>query len=233
MRNIPVLAEKAAHVAAGRAHREYSRTRQKMVERLLLDRINLQRCGRTIAEAVKFAALIDAYEAKSGLPFPDVAMPRAEIAMRAAIGRGLPPTRLVQLLGSLEHFQIFHCQPLLLLSTLLYASHMLRAAALIHPIEKVADAGALAPHQFKIFAAIKIRRVCTVKRFHAPVDVRAVPGMQPVAFRRDPVIAKRHEDASDRARHYAHAIQRFRESARTRSERARADDGRMAPGPFR
>src|ERR1700683_5800008 len=117
-----------------------------MVERLLLDRINLQRSRRAIPQALQPPALIDANETKSSLPFPNVAMPRTEIAMRAAIGRCLPPAGLVQLLGSLENFQIFHCQPLLVLSTLLYASHMLRAAALIHPIEKVTHARALPPH---------------------------------------------------------------------------------------
>src|SRR5256885_12956426 len=44
-RNVPVLAKKAAHVAARRAHAEHPSTWQKMAQRFLLDGINLQ-CGR-------------------------------------------------------------------------------------------------------------------------------------------------------------------------------------------
>src|ERR1700683_1522408 len=144
-----------------------------MVERLLLDRINLQRCGRAIAEAVKAATLIDADKTKPGLSVADVAMPRAKIAVRAPIRRRIPPARFVEVLGLLEDFQIFHsrhCFP----RNPLYAANSLRAAALVHPIEKVTDASALAPHQLKIFSAVEICGFRTVKRFHAPVNVRAI-----------------------------------------------------------
>ena len=68
--NIPVLAEKAAHIAARGAHTEHASAGKKMIERLLLDGINLQSCGRAVTEAEKLAILIYTDEAKTGLAGP-------------------------------------------------------------------------------------------------------------------------------------------------------------------
>src|ERR1700732_3094527 len=95
-RYVPVLAEEAAHVASGRAHREDPRARKKMVERLFLDGVDLQR-GRTgVAEAVELAAPSRANEAESGLPVADVTMPRTEIAVEFSSGPRLPPASFVE-----------------------------------------------------------------------------------------------------------------------------------------
>src|SRR6202140_361837 len=108
LRNIPVLAEEAAHIAARRAHAENARARQKMVQRLFLDGINLQRRRRAISQAVKLAAFIDADETKSSLAGIDVAVARTKIAVNAAVCFRFPPARFVQCIGFLEDFQLRH-----------------------------------------------------------------------------------------------------------------------------
>src|SRR6202162_6090423 len=106
--DIPVLAEKAAHVATRRAQRKNLRARQKMVERLFLDGVNLQGGGRSVAQAVELAALVDADEAESRLALADVTVARAEIAMDPAAGLRLPPAGLVQRLRFLKELQFAH-----------------------------------------------------------------------------------------------------------------------------
>ncbi len=106
--DVPVLAEKAAHVAARGTHGKHARARQEMVQRLFFDGIDLQRSGCRISEAVELAALIRADKAKAALPFPDVAVPGTQIAMHAPLGHGLPPAGLVQGLSFLEYFQVLH-----------------------------------------------------------------------------------------------------------------------------
>src|SRR5260370_36739576 len=90
-RDIPVLAEEAAHVAACRAHTEDASARQKMIQRLLLDGINLQGCRRAVSQAIEFSVLIDADEAESRLTRPDVAMPRTKITVDLPRRFQLPP----------------------------------------------------------------------------------------------------------------------------------------------
>src|SRR5260370_26537603 len=89
--NVPVSAEEAAHIAPGGAHAEDTRPRQKMIQRLFLDGINLQRGGRSIAQAVELSAFIDANETESRLSRVDVAMARTKIAVRTADGLRFPP----------------------------------------------------------------------------------------------------------------------------------------------
>src|SRR5438445_6179965 len=79
-----------------------------MIERLLFHRIDLQRGGGGVAQAVEFSALVDADEAEAALPIADVAMPRAEIAMHLVARFGLPPPRFVQGFSFLEDLQLLH-----------------------------------------------------------------------------------------------------------------------------
>jgi hypothetical protein len=104
--NVPVLAEEAAHVTAGRAHAEDASSREKVIQRLFLDGIDLQRGGRAITQAVKLAAFIDANKAEACLTGINVAVARAQITMNAAVGFRLPPTRFVQSIRFLEDFQL-------------------------------------------------------------------------------------------------------------------------------
>ena len=69
---------------------------KKMIQRFLLDGIDLQRGRMSVAQAVKLAALIRADEAEAGLPFADMAMPRTKIAMHLAVGFSLPPASFVE-----------------------------------------------------------------------------------------------------------------------------------------
>ena len=107
-RNVPVLAEEAAHVAARCAHAENARVRQKMIQRLLFDGINLQRGGRTVSQTIEFSALIDANETESCLPWMYVAVAWAKIAVNSFVWLRFPPRGLVQLFGLLEDLQLFH-----------------------------------------------------------------------------------------------------------------------------
>ena len=79
-----------------------------MVQRFFLDGIDLQRGWLTISQTVEFPALIHTDETEAGLAFPDVAMPRAEVAMHAAIAHGFPPASLVKVLRLLKYFQFLH-----------------------------------------------------------------------------------------------------------------------------
>src|SRR6266852_393181 len=94
-RNVPVLAEEAAHVAARCAHAEDARARQKMIQRLLFDGINLQRGRRAVSEAIEFSVLIDADEAESRLTRPNVAMAGTKVAVDFPRRFQLPPTGFV------------------------------------------------------------------------------------------------------------------------------------------
>src|SRR5262249_44218356 len=107
-RNVPILAEKAAHVAAGSSHAENLRSREKMIERLLFNRIDLERRGRTVAETKKFSAAIYAYKTETGLAFVDVAVARAKITVDAVAGFWFPPSALVESLFGLQDLQACH-----------------------------------------------------------------------------------------------------------------------------
>ena len=108
LRDVPVLAEKASHVAAGGAHREYPGSGEEMIERFFLDGIDLQCRWRGIAQGVKFATLVGANETESGLAFADVAVARAEVAVGFVAGLWFPPAGFVQRGGFLEDFQVGH-----------------------------------------------------------------------------------------------------------------------------
>src|SRR5437660_4299246 len=95
-RNVPVLAEKTAQVAAGCAHTESARGRHKMVERFFFDGSNLQGRGRAVAEAVKLSAAIDADETETGLAWMDMAMTGAKKTVNAIAGLGFPPAAFVE-----------------------------------------------------------------------------------------------------------------------------------------
>src|ERR1700690_4234595 len=79
-----------------------------MIQRLLLNRIDLQRSRMRIPQAVKLPALVRPYVAEPSLPFPNMAMPRTKIAMHFPAGFRLPPARLMQHLGFLQDFEFGH-----------------------------------------------------------------------------------------------------------------------------
>src|ERR1700688_4208325 len=79
-----------------------------MIERLLLDRIDLQRRRRSVSQTVELSALIHPDETKAGLPFSNMAISRAKIAVHATIRRRLPPSPFVQRFRLLQYFQFIH-----------------------------------------------------------------------------------------------------------------------------
>src|SRR5260370_13151168 len=85
-RNVPVLTEEAAHVAARRAHAEDARARQKTIQGLLFDGIHLQRSRRAASQAIDLPILIDSNEAESRLTGMDVAMAWTKIAVNSSVG---------------------------------------------------------------------------------------------------------------------------------------------------
>src|SRR5437016_13585068 len=92
----------SAHVAARRAHAENACARQKMIQRFLLDGIDLQSGGRTIPKVIEFSVLVDADEAESRLARMNVAVPRTEIAVDTSVRFRLPPPCFVEFLRFLE-----------------------------------------------------------------------------------------------------------------------------------
>jgi hypothetical protein len=79
-----------------------------MIERFLLDGINLHRGWMSVPQAVELPALVHADETKPCLTRPDVAMPWAEVAMRFAICVSFPPARFVERFNLLQDFQVCH-----------------------------------------------------------------------------------------------------------------------------
>src|SRR5215469_3200428 len=106
--NVPVLAEKAAHVASGGAHGKHFCAGKKMIERLFFDGIDLNGGRRGVAEAVEFAVTIYANEAVPGLSFSDVAVTRTEVTVDFAVRVGFPPACFVEGFGVANDLQVLH-----------------------------------------------------------------------------------------------------------------------------
>lgn len=107
-RDVPILAEEAAHVAPRGAEGKNFCAGEKMIERLFLDGINLNRSGRRVAEAVKLSALINANETEAGLSVSDMAVARAEITMHFAARVDVPPAGFVKRIGFSENVETVH-----------------------------------------------------------------------------------------------------------------------------
>jgi hypothetical protein len=73
-----------------------------MIEGFFFDGVNLQSGRGSVAETDEFAVPIDPNIAKTGLPWTDVAVTRAKIAMDAVVRFGFPPKGIVELSGVLE-----------------------------------------------------------------------------------------------------------------------------------
>src|ERR1700676_1019763 len=212
-RNIPVLAKETPHVAPGRTHTEHTRSRQEMIQRFLLNRIDLQRRRSSVAQAVKFSTLIDTDETKSGLSRMNVAMPRTKVTMHAAASLRLPPAPFVQLVGFLEDLQLAHKRILLpfksyasqrvqtpnctfdegVLTTGRTASGVVTNATLdtppfCGPVHKTDHVGPVFPGKPQEFSRIQIIRFRTEECLKSPAQVRTLPGIQAIPACNVPVI---------------------------------------------
>ena len=86
-----VLAEQAFEVAAVGADGERLRAGAEMAERLLFDRVDLERAGVAVGHGIDLSALIKANAAESGVSLGDEAVARADQAARESAGfRFLP-----------------------------------------------------------------------------------------------------------------------------------------------
>src|SRR4029453_2708189 len=93
LRDVPVLAELAAEVAARRAEAENRRAREEVVQRLFLDRI-YREPGRTpVAELHEATAVVLADVTEAGLSVGHAAVARAERAEDSIVRLFLPPAR--------------------------------------------------------------------------------------------------------------------------------------------
>ena len=70
--NVPVLAEKAAHVAARGAHAEDARTGQEMIKRLLFDGVNTEAARPAVAGEHDLVVLAGPHEADASLALAEL-----------------------------------------------------------------------------------------------------------------------------------------------------------------
>src|SRR5262249_49686591 len=94
LRDVPVLAEPAAEVAAGGAKREHAGPGVEVVERLLLDGIEAEAGGAAVARQHHLAAAVLAHEAEAALPRRERAVAWAQVALDAPARNVVPPPAL-------------------------------------------------------------------------------------------------------------------------------------------
>src|SRR5262249_40192344 len=104
-RNVPVLAELAGQVATRRAEGQHRRTGEKVIERLLLDRIDAKAGGAAVGGEEDLVVLARAHEAKAALAFMQLAIARAQVALDAAVLQSMPVAARHALDGRLIHVQ--------------------------------------------------------------------------------------------------------------------------------
>ena len=90
LRHVPVLTEAAGQIAAGGAEREDRRSRQEMVERLLLDRIDAEAARSAVGREHHLAVAAGAHEAQAALPVAQAAEPWADVALNATVVEAVP-----------------------------------------------------------------------------------------------------------------------------------------------
>src|SRR5439155_27308681 len=89
--DVPVLAELAREIAARGAEGEDAGPGIKVVERLFLDRIDAESRGAAVGGEHHAAAFHLAHEAQAALAFVQLAVARAQVALHAPVGQGVPP----------------------------------------------------------------------------------------------------------------------------------------------
>src|SRR5262249_61234002 len=83
-RNAPVTAELASEVATGGAEGQHRRAGEKVIERLLLDRIDAKAGRAAVRGKQDLVVLARAHEAEAALAFVQLAIARAQVALDAA-----------------------------------------------------------------------------------------------------------------------------------------------------
>src|SRR5439155_951381 len=93
LRDLPVLAEAAGEVAAGRSERQRGCARQKVVQRLLLDRIDAETARPPVRREHDLIALTRADEAEPALALAELARSRADVALEPSVVAPVPVLR--------------------------------------------------------------------------------------------------------------------------------------------
>src|SRR5262249_5707728 len=88
--DVPVLAEPARQVAAGGAERQHRRAREKVIERLLLDRVDAEAARAPEGGEDDRVLGASANEAQPALAFAELAGARAHVARDVAVGKAVP-----------------------------------------------------------------------------------------------------------------------------------------------
>src|SRR5713226_8035627 len=178
-----------------------------MIQRLLFDGINLQGGRRTVSQAIEFSVLIDADEAESCLTGPDVAMPRAEVAVDFSRRFQLPPAGFVQMFCLLEDLKLFHgssSQIALYLRTEGTArvnyvcwGNCVRASGVAPALEPLSFRGpihkpfhvvAVLPGKVKELAGRQIGGFFPEERLKAPANVGTLPRVESITTSCIPVV---------------------------------------------
>src|SRR5262249_21938110 len=84
------VGEPAAEVAAGRPEGQHGRTRQEVIERLLLDGINAKAAGAAVRGQHDLPVLACPHEAEAALPFVELAQARAQVTLDAPVFESVP-----------------------------------------------------------------------------------------------------------------------------------------------
>ena len=108
-RDVPVLAELAGEVAAGGAERQHAAARMEVIERLLLDRIDAETGGAAVGGQLHRSVVHLADEAGAALAFVQLAVARAQVALDASVGQGVPPAGGVELGCGQRGFSCHFC----------------------------------------------------------------------------------------------------------------------------
>ena len=109
LRNVPVLAELAAQVAAGRAERQHAAAGIEMVQRLLFDRIDAEPGAAAIGGQHHPAVAVLADKTESAVTRLEHATARAQIADDAAlVFAGMPPAADAGTIGQQRLVRRYH-----------------------------------------------------------------------------------------------------------------------------
>src|SRR5690606_3478988 len=95
--HVPVLTELASEIAPGGAEREHGGAGQKMIERLLFDRIDAEPARTSVRVELDLSAFDAAHEAQSALSLVHLARSRTDIALNATVRKKMP------VLGGMRH----------------------------------------------------------------------------------------------------------------------------------
>lgn len=90
--NVPVLAKSTRQIAACRPERQRRGSRQEVVERLFLDRVDAEARGTAVGSQDHAPVVVCANEAQAALAFVKLAEPWTQIALNSALAQLMPKT---------------------------------------------------------------------------------------------------------------------------------------------